>query len=93
MVNLSSKNHRKGRLDFENFQYASSKCFSLIGAYARSNLANLLFTYELERRLRKANINAMVVMGALRSINRNKMPVKIRLSRSLCRSKPYANSA
>lgn len=61
VVNVSSRAYRSGRMDFENFQYASGKGFSRIGAYTRSKLANLLFTYELDRRFRKANMNALSV--------------------------------
>jgi NAD(P)-dependent dehydrogenase (short-subunit alcohol dehydrogenase family) len=58
VVNVSSRIHRRGRMDFKNFQYASGKGYSRIGAYSRSKLANLLFTYELERRFRKSDISA-----------------------------------
>jgi NAD(P)-dependent dehydrogenase (short-subunit alcohol dehydrogenase family) len=61
VVNVSSKGHRKGKMDFHNFQYSQGRGFSRFGAYTRSKLANLLFTYELDRRLRKANINALAV--------------------------------
>jgi NAD(P)-dependent dehydrogenase (short-subunit alcohol dehydrogenase family) len=61
VINISSKAHRKGRIDFDNFQYPSGKGFSRIGAYSRSKLANLLFTCELEVRFRNAHINAMAV--------------------------------
>jgi NAD(P)-dependent dehydrogenase (short-subunit alcohol dehydrogenase family) len=61
VVNVSSKVYRKGRIDFDNFQYESGKGFSRIGAYTRSKLANLLFTFELDRRFQKARINALAV--------------------------------
>lgn len=61
VVNVSSRIYRRGRMDFDNFQYASGKGYSRIGAYSRSKLANLIFTYELDRRFRKASINAKAV--------------------------------
>ena len=61
VVNVSSKAHRKGKMDFDNFHYPAGKGFSRIGAYTRSKLANLLFTYELDRRFRDARISALAV--------------------------------
>jgi NAD(P)-dependent dehydrogenase (short-subunit alcohol dehydrogenase family) len=61
VVNVSSRAYRKGKMDFDNLQYASGKNFSRIGAYTRSKLANLLFTYELDRRFRKSGYRTMAV--------------------------------
>jgi NAD(P)-dependent dehydrogenase (short-subunit alcohol dehydrogenase family) len=49
VVNVSSTAHRLGRVDFDDLQ--SEKRYSRWPAYGQSKLANLLFTYELERRL------------------------------------------
>jgi NAD(P)-dependent dehydrogenase (short-subunit alcohol dehydrogenase family) len=49
VVTVSSMGHRFGRIDFDDLQ--SDKSYSRTGAYGRSKLANLLFTYELQRRL------------------------------------------
>ena len=50
IVNVSSGAHTGAKgLDFDNLQ--GEKKFSGWGAYAHSKLANLLFTYELARRL------------------------------------------
>jgi NAD(P)-dependent dehydrogenase (short-subunit alcohol dehydrogenase family) len=49
VVTVSSMGHRFGRIDFDDLQ--SEKSYSRTGAYGRSKLANLLFTYELQRRL------------------------------------------
>ena len=51
VVNISSNGHRFGSMDFENLMFANGQEYSPIGAYGRSKLANLLFTYELQRRL------------------------------------------
>jgi len=61
VVNVSSKAHRKERMDFNTLLYTSGKGYSRIGAYTSSKLANLLFTYELDRRFRKASVNAMAL--------------------------------
>jgi NAD(P)-dependent dehydrogenase (short-subunit alcohol dehydrogenase family) len=49
IVNVSSDAHRRARLDFDNLQ--GQRRYGGWQAYARSKLANVLFTYELARRL------------------------------------------
>jgi len=49
IVNTASEVHRGARLDFGDLQ--SEKGYSGYGAYAKSKLANVLFTRELARRL------------------------------------------
>ncbi len=61
VVLVSSIGHRKGTMDFDNFMFEGGKGYSRSGAYGRSKLANLLHTYELTRRFRKAKIHAMAV--------------------------------
>jgi NAD(P)-dependent dehydrogenase (short-subunit alcohol dehydrogenase family) len=61
VVNVSSRGHEGGKMDFDNFLFEGEKGYSRFGAYRRSKLANLLFTYELDRRFKKANINAIAV--------------------------------
>lgn len=61
VVTVSSHGHSMGTMDFDNFLYENGKGYSRIGAYARSKLANLLFTYELDRRFKKAHIDADAV--------------------------------
>ncbi|MBW2732479.1 MAG: SDR family NAD(P)-dependent oxidoreductase [Deltaproteobacteria bacterium] len=53
IVTLSSLMHRKGKIDFDNLD--GSQHYSRWGCYAQSKLANLLFAYELERRLRSTD--------------------------------------
>ena len=50
VVTVSSAAHRSGTLDFENLQYEHGG-YSQLKAYARSKLANVLFSTELARRL------------------------------------------
>jgi NAD(P)-dependent dehydrogenase (short-subunit alcohol dehydrogenase family) len=49
VVTVSSTGHRIGRIRFDDLQ--SERRYSRMGAYGQSKLANLLFTYELQRRL------------------------------------------
>jgi NAD(P)-dependent dehydrogenase (short-subunit alcohol dehydrogenase family) len=50
-VNVSSNAHKYGSMDFENLLYENGKDYSPLKSYSRSKLANLLFTYELQRKL------------------------------------------
>lgn len=49
IVNVSSDAHRYDRMNFDDLGFQRS--YSGMKAYARSKLANILFTYELARRL------------------------------------------
>ena len=59
IVTLSSMAHRFGRIDFDNLN--SEKDYRSNAAYGQSKLANLLFTYELQRRLQAAGNDTMAV--------------------------------
>jgi protochlorophyllide reductase len=52
VVTVSSVAHRRGRLDLETLE--SDEGYTPGSAYAQSKLANLLFAYELQRRLSAA---------------------------------------
>lgn len=56
IVSVSSAAHSFGKIDFDNLQ--SEKSFSKLGSYSNSKLMNVLFTYELARRLKETNITA-----------------------------------
>jgi len=49
IVNVASRAHKRTHLDFENLQ--GEKGYAGFRAYGQSKLANVLFTYELSRRL------------------------------------------
>jgi NAD(P)-dependent dehydrogenase (short-subunit alcohol dehydrogenase family) len=49
VVTVSSNGHKVGRIHFDDLQWEHG--YRRSGAYAQSKLANLLFTYELQRRL------------------------------------------
>ena len=59
IVNVSSGSHLSGELDLTDLNM--NKHYIVLSAYARSKLANVLFTYELARRLgdRKIRVNAL----------------------------------
>jgi NAD(P)-dependent dehydrogenase (short-subunit alcohol dehydrogenase family) len=48
VVNVSSIAHRQGTIDFKDLQ--AERRYSAWGRYGQSKLANLLFTFELQRR-------------------------------------------
>jgi NAD(P)-dependent dehydrogenase (short-subunit alcohol dehydrogenase family) len=49
IVNVTSSFYRRGKIDFDNLQ--GEQRYSYFGAYANSKLANVMFTYELAKRL------------------------------------------
>lgn len=59
VVTLSSLAHRTSRIDFDNLN--AERGYSRSGAYGQSKLANLLFSYELERRFEAARVDAISV--------------------------------
>ncbi len=61
VVNVSSNGHRFGDIDFDNFILEEGGGYSRMKAYGNSKLANLLFTYELDRGFKDANVNAIAV--------------------------------
>ena len=56
VVNVASEAHRGATLDFDDLM--GERGYSGWKAYARSKLANLLFTYELARRLEGSGVTA-----------------------------------
>lgn len=51
IVNVSSGAHKNGEMDFSNLLFENGKGYKPMKAYGRSKLSNLLFTYELQRKL------------------------------------------
>jgi NAD(P)-dependent dehydrogenase (short-subunit alcohol dehydrogenase family) len=71
VVNVSSGGHRFGEMDFDNLMYEDGKGYSPTRAYGRSKLANLLFTYELQRYFEATGANAIAVAAHPGSANTN----------------------
>lgn len=61
IVTISSQGHRRGDIDFDDID--ASKSYSRRKRYYQSKLANLLFTFELDRRLR-AKASATISVAA-----------------------------
>jgi NAD(P)-dependent dehydrogenase (short-subunit alcohol dehydrogenase family) len=59
VVTVASHAHTTGRIDFDDLQGARS--YSGATAYNQSKLANVMFTYELARRLRTTSVTANAV--------------------------------
>lgn len=59
IVTVSSAAHTMGKIDFDDLQSATG--YSEIRAYNASKLANVLFTYELARRIAGTGVTANVV--------------------------------
>lgn len=56
IINVASGAHKIGRIYFEDINL--DKNYTLWRAYAQSKLANILFTYELARKLKGTNVTA-----------------------------------
>jgi NAD(P)-dependent dehydrogenase (short-subunit alcohol dehydrogenase family) len=61
IVNVSSLAHKQGKIDFNNLLDDQGKTYDPIKSYRRSKLANLLFTYELQRRLSEKNKDTLAL--------------------------------
>ncbi len=56
IVNVASTAHKYAKLDID--AWVTGRDYSAFGAYANSKLANVLFTYELSRRLEGTGVTA-----------------------------------
>ncbi|MCW2660034.1 MAG: acr [Mycobacterium sp.] len=82
IVTVSSMGHRiRADIHFDDLQW--ERGYSRVGAYGQSKLANLLFTYELQRRLapRGTTIAAAAHPGGSRTeLTRNLPPLLVRIT-------------
>jgi NAD(P)-dependent dehydrogenase (short-subunit alcohol dehydrogenase family) len=53
VVTVASIAHKRGKIQFDDLQWKQS--YSPMGAYQQSKLANVMFSFELERRLKARN--------------------------------------
>jgi len=60
-VNVSSLTHKGGKMDFNDLMFEKCRKFKPMRAYGQSKLANLLFTYELQRFFEANNIDCIAV--------------------------------
>jgi len=83
VVNVSSLGHRfaRGGIKFDDLQ--SERSYSRVGAYGQAKLANLLFTYELQRRLLGTSTIAVAAHpgGSRTELTRNLPPAVAAVSR------------
>lgn len=61
VVNVSSLAHRSGQVDFNDLMFENGREFKPFRAYGQSKLANLFFTYELQRYFEANNISSIAV--------------------------------
>ena len=59
IVNVSSTGHSYGKLDFNDLNW-EKRPYKKMKAYADSKIANLYFTYELQKRLEKSGASTLV---------------------------------
>jgi NAD(P)-dependent dehydrogenase (short-subunit alcohol dehydrogenase family) len=59
VITLSSIAHKRASIDFDDLQ--AEKSYNPMRAYGQSKLADLMFAFELERRLRAASLGAVSI--------------------------------
>jgi NAD(P)-dependent dehydrogenase (short-subunit alcohol dehydrogenase family) len=59
IINVSSTAHSIGKLDLEDLNW-QTRSYKKARAYGDSKIANLYFTYELQKRLEKSGVNTLV---------------------------------
>src|SRR3954452_8654432 len=83
IVTVSSQGHRFARrgIRFDDLQWERN--YSRVGAYGQAKLANLLFTYELQRRLQGTNTIAVAAHpgGSRTELTRNLPPLVAAVTR------------
>ena len=58
IVNVSSSAHHYGNLDFDDLNWEKRR-YNKIKSYGDSKIANIHFTYELQKRLEKSGVNTL----------------------------------
>ena len=61
VVNVSSLAHARGDIDFANLMFDAEESYTPMQSYGNSKLANLLFTYEMQRLLKSKGSSAIAV--------------------------------
>jgi NAD(P)-dependent dehydrogenase (short-subunit alcohol dehydrogenase family) len=73
VISLNSRFHTRGRIDFDDLD--GRRRYGALRAYASAKLANLLFMYELARRLPDAAVNAVYPGDVYTNAARNSGPI------------------
>jgi NAD(P)-dependent dehydrogenase (short-subunit alcohol dehydrogenase family) len=60
IVNVSSLAHRQGKINFDNYLFEKGG-YKKMKSYANSKLSNLLFTYELDRKIKEKGYDIKVL--------------------------------
>ncbi len=60
IVNVSSLAHKQGKIDFDNYLFEQGN-YDRMKSYSQSKLSNLLFTYELDRRIKEKGLSVKVL--------------------------------
>jgi NAD(P)-dependent dehydrogenase (short-subunit alcohol dehydrogenase family) len=71
VVTVSSGGHRMGNMDFDNLMYEDGIGYQRQRAYGRSKLANLLFTFEIQRRFDVMQANVIATAAHPGATNTN----------------------
>jgi NAD(P)-dependent dehydrogenase (short-subunit alcohol dehydrogenase family) len=61
IVTVSSVGHRSGEMDFDDLMFEGGRDYRGQRVYGRSKLANLLFTYEMQRRFEAMDAKVIAV--------------------------------
>ena len=72
VVSVSSIAHKRGSMDFDNLLFEGGEGYAPAVAYRRSKLANLLFTFELQRRLAESG-STVLSLAAHPGISRTEL--------------------
>ena len=80
IISVASRAHLRGRLDLEDITNPGAS-YSGIQAYARSKLANVLFTFALARRLAGSNVTANCLHPGI--VATNLLPAWLRVLKPL----------
>jgi NAD(P)-dependent dehydrogenase (short-subunit alcohol dehydrogenase family) len=95
VVTVSSTAHKMGRIDFDDLQ--SERSYRRWRAYGQSKLANLLFTFELDRRLRTTDADLLSVAAhpgySATNLQFAATPSRIERLASVMLNRVYAQSA
>lgn len=74
IINVGSANHFRGKMHFDDLFL--EKSYNPLRAYNQTKLANLLFTYELDRRLKTEGLSNISVNCADPGLNNTQIGVK-----------------